>query len=241
MKHRSRVEREENEEADKKRIRQAMARDSLRMNELQRSIDKIEKKTGRNGDDSDDDLEDVDGMKAEVKELEDSNKKHQEKLDEYERNKKWNVDNMCTVVDEKVRGGRGAKAWAKRQLVLHSFTSFSPSLRSQPLASLRSAPRPSRRLTSTRMQSSPPSTRVVMPCLPRRTARTTTSPKSRRSRGRRRTLAPPQARTPRPLPPRQRAMPLRPHPNHQQPEQDPQHQNPQQMDPPPHRRARRPC
>ena len=67
MKHRSRVEREENEEEDKKKINQAMARDQLRIDELTRMIKKIE---CADPNDSDDDLEDVDGMKAEVKELE---------------------------------------------------------------------------------------------------------------------------------------------------------------------------
>ena len=67
MKHRSRVEREENEEIDKKKIKQAMARDQLRIDELARMIKKIE---SADPDDSDDDLEDVDGMKAEIKELE---------------------------------------------------------------------------------------------------------------------------------------------------------------------------
>mmetsp|Transcript_18424 Transcript_18424/g.38355 ORF Transcript_18424/g.38355 Transcript_18424/m.38355 type:complete len:427 (+) Transcript_18424:46-1326(+) len=98
MKHRSRVEREEKEEIDKRKIKQAMARDNLRIDELNRSIKNIEA-GGEDG--SDDELEDVDGMKAEIKELEEGNRKHQAKLDDYEKNKKWNVDNLCSVVDEK--------------------------------------------------------------------------------------------------------------------------------------------
>lgn len=50
---------------------------------------------------SDDELEDEDGMTAEIKELDTKNSERQAKLDEYEKNKKWNVDNMCTVTDEK--------------------------------------------------------------------------------------------------------------------------------------------
>ncbi|GMH56095.1 hypothetical protein TrST_g3030 [Triparma strigata] len=97
MKHRSRVEREENEEADKKKINQEMRRDQLRIDELTSRIEKM--KGGNDG--SDDELEDEEGMNAEIKELAKKQEERQAKLDHYEKNKKWNVDNMCTVTDEK--------------------------------------------------------------------------------------------------------------------------------------------
>jgi cell division cycle protein 37 len=51
--------------------------------------------------DDDDDLNDGEAIQAEIKALEKENLVRQAKLDEYERNKKWNVDNMCVVKDER--------------------------------------------------------------------------------------------------------------------------------------------
>lgn len=100
MKHRSRVEREEREEADKKKIRREMAKADLRIRELTKLLGKIN--STNDGDDSDDDdLEDKEGIEAELSELRKANKARQDKLDEYEKNKKWNVDNMCHVVEER--------------------------------------------------------------------------------------------------------------------------------------------
>ena len=53
-------------------------------------------------DDSDDDeIDDGEAIKAEIAQLEKENKVRQDKLDEYEKNKKWNVDNMCVVKEER--------------------------------------------------------------------------------------------------------------------------------------------
>uniref|UniRef100_A0A6U3R563 Hsp90 chaperone protein kinase-targeting subunit n=1 Tax=Ditylum brightwellii TaxID=49249 RepID=A0A6U3R563_9STRA len=104
MKHRSRVEREEREDADKKKICLEVAAAELRMKEITKILSQVSTKD--NGDDSDsdsddDDLEDTEGLKAEKAELEKANKARQAKLDEYEKNKKWNVDNICHVVEER--------------------------------------------------------------------------------------------------------------------------------------------
>lgn len=96
MKHRSRVEREEREEADKKKINEEMSVADLRIREITKILKSLE-----DDDDSDDELEDKDGLEAELKELRKNNKARQDKLDEYEKNKKWNVDNMCHVVEER--------------------------------------------------------------------------------------------------------------------------------------------
>ena len=77
-----------------------MAKANLRIKE----IAKILKKASSSADDdsdSDDDLEDIDGLKAELKALQTANDANQAKLDHYEKNKKWNVDNMCHVVEER--------------------------------------------------------------------------------------------------------------------------------------------
>jgi hypothetical protein len=101
MKHRSRVDREEKEEVDKKRINDGIASANLRTREVQKLLDEIEKSNADDADSDDDDLEDKDGLLAELDELKKVNKALNDKLEEYERNKKWNVDNMCHVVDEK--------------------------------------------------------------------------------------------------------------------------------------------
>ena len=96
MKHRSRVEREENEEADKKRIGELLKANDIRLKDISRTLTKIV-----SSDDGDDELEDVDGMKSEAEEIYRRKAEMEAKLASYEKNKKWNVDNLSTVVDEK--------------------------------------------------------------------------------------------------------------------------------------------
>ncbi|KAL3790598.1 hypothetical protein HJC23_008804 [Cyclotella cryptica] len=100
MKHRSRVEREEREEKDKKKICEEMAKANLRIKEINKILAKSSSSAG-DDEDSDDDLEDIDGLKAELLALQKANAENQAKLDQYEKNKKWNVDNMCRVVEER--------------------------------------------------------------------------------------------------------------------------------------------
>lgn len=102
MKHRSRVEREEREEADKKKIKKEMESADLRIRELTHLIKSLNAGGDDDDDDSDDDeLEDRDGLEAELKALKEANDAREAKLLEYEKNKKWNVDNMCHVVEER--------------------------------------------------------------------------------------------------------------------------------------------
>lgn len=51
--------------------------------------------------DDDDDLDDTEALQAELDELRKQNKAREDKLAEYEKNKKWNVDNMCKVSEER--------------------------------------------------------------------------------------------------------------------------------------------
>eukprot|EP00592_Proboscia_alata_P022949 CAMPEP_0194425070 /NCGR_PEP_ID=MMETSP0176-20130528/24403_1 /TAXON_ID=216777 /ORGANISM="Proboscia alata, Strain PI-D3" /LENGTH=456 /DNA_ID=CAMNT_0039235235 /DNA_START=93 /DNA_END=1463 /DNA_ORIENTATION=- len=100
MKHRSRVEREEREEKEKKVIEKDIRAADLRIREI-KIIIKTSEKCDDDDDDDDDDLEDIDGLKVEIAELEKANADRQIKLDNFEKNKKWNVDNMSHVVDDK--------------------------------------------------------------------------------------------------------------------------------------------
>lgn len=104
MKHRSRIEREEREEADKRRIRDEMEKANLRIEEIQRLLQKQQQQQQQEQtevDDDDDLEEDKEGLVVELEELQTANAQRQSKLDYYERHKKWNVDNMCRVVAEK--------------------------------------------------------------------------------------------------------------------------------------------
>jgi cell division cycle protein 37 len=101
MKHRSRVEREEREEVDKRRIREEMSKANLRIEEIQRILKRQRQGGNGNEGDDDDEEEDTEGLVAELEELQSANAQRQSKLDYYEKHKKWNVDNMCKVVAEK--------------------------------------------------------------------------------------------------------------------------------------------
>mmetsp|Transcript_21631 Transcript_21631/g.47896 ORF Transcript_21631/g.47896 Transcript_21631/m.47896 type:complete len:449 (-) Transcript_21631:354-1700(-) len=109
MKHRSRVEREEHEEKDKKRINSEMDKANQRIKMLERDLQKIAKAKAEDSDsDDDDDLDDTEAIKIEMEELRSQNAQRQSTLDEYEKNKKWNVDNMFEVKDERTMVNKDA-------------------------------------------------------------------------------------------------------------------------------------
>lgn len=102
MKHRSRVEREDHEEKDKQRTKEEMEKANQRIKMLERDLLKIQKQKKENDDDDDDDdLDDEEAIRIELEELKQQNQSRQAKLDEYEKNKKWNVDNMFEVKEER--------------------------------------------------------------------------------------------------------------------------------------------
>jgi len=79
-----------------------MAKANLRIKEIAKILSKASSSSAGDDDsDSDDDLEDLDGLRAELKALQAANDGNQAKLDHYEKNKKWNVDNLCHVVEER--------------------------------------------------------------------------------------------------------------------------------------------
>lgn len=89
MKHRSRVEREENEDAEKTKLEAQNKSDSERLAEVKERLAEEEEE------------EDKEALEEEIKDIEASIAKRQKRLDEMEANKKWNVDNMCHVVEER--------------------------------------------------------------------------------------------------------------------------------------------
>jgi len=96
LKHRSRVEREAKEEEERKEIERKNHHDQARLKDLKLRLQAI-----ANNETPDVDLEDDDAIKAEIKELEAAILKRQKRLEEMERNKKWNIDNICHVVEER--------------------------------------------------------------------------------------------------------------------------------------------
>jgi cell division cycle protein 37 len=82
-----------------------MEKANLRIKVLQHELNRIQMDNAAlkddDDDDDDDDLDEGEGIKAEIRELEQANAARQAKLDEYEKHKKWNVDNLCHVVEEK--------------------------------------------------------------------------------------------------------------------------------------------
>mmetsp|Transcript_16895 Transcript_16895/g.38740 ORF Transcript_16895/g.38740 Transcript_16895/m.38740 type:complete len:442 (+) Transcript_16895:101-1426(+) len=109
MKHRSRVEREDHEAKDKKRINNEMDKANQRIKMLERDLKKIAKRKADDSDsDDDDDLDDTEAIKIEIEELKSQNAQRQAKLDEYEKNKKWNIDNMFEVKEERTMVNKDA-------------------------------------------------------------------------------------------------------------------------------------
>jgi cell division cycle protein 37 len=72
-----------------------------RIRMLERDLKKIETRKKEDSDSDDDDLDDTEAIKIEMEELKAQNQANQAKLDEYEKNKKWNVDNMFEVKEER--------------------------------------------------------------------------------------------------------------------------------------------
>jgi cell division cycle protein 37 len=112
MKHRSRVEREEQEAVEVKGIYAAMEKANQRIQVLQHDLKKLEETLviqdvgGKQEDDDDDDddddgLDDTEGIKAELNELLQANELRNKRLQEIEKQKKWNVDNICEIKEER--------------------------------------------------------------------------------------------------------------------------------------------
>mmetsp|Transcript_48162 Transcript_48162/g.95456 ORF Transcript_48162/g.95456 Transcript_48162/m.95456 type:complete len:392 (+) Transcript_48162:68-1243(+) len=89
MKHRARVEREDREDTEKETLEKANKQDQERLEEL----------TVKMAEEEDD--EDRVALEEEMKDLEAAVEKREARMIDMEKNKKWNVDNMCHVVEER--------------------------------------------------------------------------------------------------------------------------------------------
>jgi len=103
MKHRSRVEREETEEAEKKGMLAENQADGNREAEIVRLLEEI-----RGGGEAAE-YEDEEALSAELVEVRLRIKERLEKMDFMEKNKKWNVDNLShTAHDRTILSGKGS-------------------------------------------------------------------------------------------------------------------------------------
>jgi cell division cycle protein 37 len=80
-----------------------MEKANQRIKILQHDLAKlaVTKASADDDSDDDDDLDDTEGIRAEIAEREKTLATHQAKLDEYAKHKKWNVDNLCQVKEER--------------------------------------------------------------------------------------------------------------------------------------------
>lgn len=97
MKHRTRVEREENEDKEVKEIAIKNSQDAARLKIIDARLRGI-----RSGEqDEDAEFEDVDALQVEKEELEQNMAARNSRVAEIQERRKWNIDNICKVVDEK--------------------------------------------------------------------------------------------------------------------------------------------
>lgn len=81
-------------------------------------IDKVKAELVDSDDEDDeDDLDDKEGLLAELRQLEEQNIARQKKLDEYAKNKKWNIDNMFEVKEERTVVNPKAASYTKSGFV----------------------------------------------------------------------------------------------------------------------------
>ena len=86
-----------------------MDKANQRIKMLERDLQKIKKcKEDDSDSDDDDDLDDTEAIKIEIEELRSQNAQRQSTLDDYEKNKKWNVDNMFEVKEERTMVNQNA-------------------------------------------------------------------------------------------------------------------------------------
>lgn len=98
LKHRTRLEREEKEDQEIEQYKKLDAEDLARINVIKARLNGI--KAGETGDE-DAEFEDVEALEVEMKELEKLIETRRKRTLEIQERRKWNIDNICRVKDEK--------------------------------------------------------------------------------------------------------------------------------------------
>jgi len=117
LKHRTRVEREEKEEKEKNDLTTQNNFDLKRILQIKELLKKIEGQKLANFEAE----EDPSALESEISSLEKDIQKRKTRLEELEKNKKWNWENMCHVVEERTivtseKEGSGKDTYMESQL-----------------------------------------------------------------------------------------------------------------------------
>lgn len=97
MKHRSRLEREDREDKEKTEIAKLRSEFTSRLKIINARLKAIE--NGSAGEDAE--FEDVDALKSEAAEIESNLVNMQKRVEEIDEKRKWNIDNICKVKEER--------------------------------------------------------------------------------------------------------------------------------------------
>jgi hypothetical protein len=97
MKHRARLEREEREDADIKIWKKQNAEGEARLSVIRARLNGLQ--SGQAEEDAE--FEDVEALKCEAEEIELQISKKNKQIEEIMERRKWNIDNICKVVEEK--------------------------------------------------------------------------------------------------------------------------------------------
>jgi cell division cycle protein 37 len=100
LKHRTRLEREEREDAEIQEFNERNKQDQARINIIQA---RLKAASGANScdDDNDAQYEDLDALQIELNELRGQIEQRNKRAAEYQERRKWNIDNICKVKEEK--------------------------------------------------------------------------------------------------------------------------------------------
>lgn len=100
LKHRTRLEREEREDLEVKELEEKNKQDQARINIIQARL-KAASSVSADDEDNDAQYEDLDALQIELNELQAQITQRTTRINEIRENRKWNIDNICKVKDEK--------------------------------------------------------------------------------------------------------------------------------------------
>jgi cell division cycle protein 37 len=97
MKHRTRLDREANEDEDVKKMKTKNSEDQCRLSIINAKLSGLT----HSKEDEDSEFEDIDALKDEAREISFNIDTRMKKIEEITERRKWNIDNICKVKDEK--------------------------------------------------------------------------------------------------------------------------------------------
>lgn len=128
-----------------------MEKANRRIKTLEHDLKKIRERQADDDDSDDDDLDETEGIIAEINELKQDNAERQKKLDEYEKNKTWNVDNMFSVKEERtiINPGAAEKTYTDTGFVEPKDEDLKPKAKPLPVKPAAAGPKPAKKPSPT--------------------------------------------------------------------------------------------